>query len=167
MEPELVILLSVMTVSAALMVGYVAKTWQNKGKKHSKVVEESALQVIGDQVKEMGGTFKEMMEFKNKQIKSLQGQISKFTQDQQEDQPDSENNQVQFEDIQTLVSKTYPQYAKFLQLPFAKKEIMKATKGMTLEEVISMVEEWTGKKVADSVGSQQGAGQSQDQAGYF
>jgi len=167
MEPELVILLSVMTVSAALMVGYVAKTRANKGKKITRVVEDSALQVIGDQVKEMGGTFKEMMEFKNKQIKSLQGQIGKFTQDQQQEDEDSGNNQVSFEDIQTLVSKTYPKYAHLLALPFAKKEIMKHTKGLSLEEVISVVEQFTGKKITDSLGSQQGINQPQDQSGYF
>lgn len=161
------VLLSVMSITAALTVGYVAKIRTNKGKKMTRVVEDSALEVIGHQVREMGGTFKEMMEFKNKQIKSLQGQIGKFTQDQQEDQPENENNHVQWGDIVTLVTKTYPKYAKILELPFAKREIMKQTKGMSLEEVIGVVEQFTGKKIADGVGSQSSTGQPQDQAGYF
>jgi len=167
MEDIVYVFIGIIVMIGGLAIAYIAKMPLNRGKKVSKVVEESALQVIGDQVKEMGGTFKEMMEFKNKQIKSLQGQMSKYHQDEEDDQPENQNNEVKFDDIKALVKKAYPQHAKFLDLPFAKKEIMKVTKGMTLEEVVTMVEDWTGKKIADRVGSESGSGQSQDQTGYF
>lgn len=107
---------------------------------------------------------KDISKLKDNTIKSLQ---NKLRVEQEEEEIDTKDTEVQYADIKTLVKKAYPQYAKFLDLPFAKKEIMKATKGMTLDEVISMVEEWTGKKVKDSAGFESGITTEENQPGYF
>ena len=121
----------------------------NPRKTTSKKATEAADTSVSELYEVQTSQVKDIIKLKDNVIKSLQ---NKLRIDQQEEEIDTKDTEVQYADIKTLVKKAYPQYAKFLDLPFAKKEIMKATKGMTLDEVISMVEEWTGKKVKDSLG---------------
>jgi len=125
------------------------------------------------------GAIEQILEVKEATIKDYQkelqrqtGRASRFKQQIDEFEGEEPQNgeivQVQYEDIKALVKKTYPQYAKMLELPGAKQWIQKQTKNMTLDEVITMVEEWTGKKVSQNTGSQQGAqGSAENQPGYF
>jgi len=106
-----------------------------------------------------------------KELQRQTGRANRYKQQIDEYEGEEPENgeiaQVQYEDIKALVKKTYPQYAKMLELPGAKQWIQKQTKNMTLDEVITMVEEWTGKKVGGSDGSQLVAGSEKDQPGYF
>jgi len=106
-----------------------------------------------------------------KELQRQTGRANRYKQQLDEyEEPEPENGeveQVRFEDIKALVKKTYPQYSKMLNMPGAKQWIEKQTKNMTLEEVISMVEEWTGKKVGGGQQSESSAGSAENQAGYF
>jgi len=51
---------------------------------------------------------------------------------------------VTFEEIQALVKTKYPKQA--VLLPLIKTQIMEATKGMTMEEILDYVKQFTGSK---------------------
>ena len=133
-----------------------------------KASTKQASQAADSSVSELYGVLtnqiKDISKIKDNQIKSLQ---NKLRLEEPEEEIDSKDTEVQYADIQTLVKKAYPQHAKFLDLPFVKKEIMKVTKGMTLDEVITMVEDWTGKKVADSTGSESDLTPKENNPNYF
>lgn len=133
-----------------------------------KTTPKKANEAADSSVSELYGVLteqiKDISKIKDNQIKSLQ---NKLRIENEVEETDSKDNQVQFEDIKTLVRKAYPQHAKFLDLPFAKKEIMKVTKGMTLDEVITMVEDWTGKKIESGLGSESDLTAKENNPNYF
>jgi len=78
--------------------------------------------------------------------------------DEEEETPEDGRKPVTFEEIQALVNTSYPKYAALL--PLIKKQVMDATKGMTMGEVLSYVKQFTGNK------QPQGSITTQDAAGY-
>lgn len=134
---------------------------KNKPKRAKEAADTSVSELYEVQTEQV----KDIIKLKNNEIKSLQAKLRIETEETEEIDP--KDTQVQFEDIKTLVKKAYPQYGKFLDFPFAKKEIMKATKGMTLDEIITMVEDWTGKKIKDHSGLEQGITTDEDRPEYF
>ena len=60
----------------------------------------------------------------------------------EEDQPTGK--QVTFEEITALVKASYPKYSALL--PLVKKQVMEATEGMDMEEILTYVKQFTGNK---------------------
>ena len=63
---------------------------------------------------------------------------------EEEELTKSGNKQVTWEEIQTLVKNQAPKYA--MMLPLVKKQIMQATEGMSMEEILNYVKQFTGNK---------------------
>jgi len=98
------------------------------------------------------GTITDILKQKDNQIKSLNARIKQYEPIEQEESTNGGGKSITFEEIQTLVSQTYPQYSKLL--PLMKKQIMDMTKGMTLDEVLSYVKQFTGNQQSQSGTSQ-------------
>jgi len=136
---------------------------KSDGKRPIKAAESSIVELYEVQTKQI----KDIVEQKNKDIKSLQARLRQEVEEETPAGTAGEGEQVRYEDIKTLVSKSYPKYAKYLDLPFVKKEISKATKGMTLDEALTMVENWTGKKISRDGKSESGTAANEDNPNYF
>jgi len=85
----------------------------------------------------------DVLKLKDKSIASLQAKLRNFEEPNEEEEPGNEK-QVTFEEITALVKQTYPKYVTML--PLMKKQIMEITKGMTLEQVLDYVKQFTGNQ---------------------
>lgn len=81
------------------------------------------------------------------ELRSLNGKLTRFRDtepEEEEEDPLDGHKPVTWDEITALVNNTYPKYTKLL--PLAKKQIMDATKGMTLDEILSYVKQFTGNQ---------------------
>ena len=81
------------------------------------------------------------------ELRRINGKLARTLQLQgelEEDLPEIATNQVTWEEIQALVKTSAPKYAALL--PLAKKQIMEATEGMSMEEILTYVKQFTGDK---------------------
>jgi len=88
------------------------------------------------------------------ELRSVKGKLYRNMQlepDQEEETPTNQGKQVTFDQITALVNTQYPQYAKLL--PLVKKQVMDATKGMTMEEILQYVKQFTGNKQSSGLPS--------------
>jgi len=103
-------------------------------------------------VKEMYGVYStqvnDVLKLKDKSIASLMAKLRNL-EDSDEDEDQSTEKQVTFEEITALVQQTFPKYAALL--PLAKKQIMEATKGMTLQQIVEYVKQLTGNQGSQAV----------------
>jgi len=162
----------VLLVLGIFIPSFIGVLWQlnriNPGKKGAKkaheAVDNSLSELFTVQKEQIG----EILKSKTNQIKSLEKKL-RFEEEENpiETTLDSKDTQVRYEDIQALVKKQYPDKAKFLDIPFVKKEVMKAVKGMTLDEALTMVENWTGKKISRDSKSQTAVGKIEDNPNFF
>jgi len=86
----------------------------------------------------------DVLKIKDKVIASLQTKLRNFEEEDEEEEEDHGVKPVTFEEITALVESKYPKYAKLL--PLVKKQIMEATKGMTMNEILSYVKQFTGNQ---------------------
>jgi len=86
----------------------------------------------------------DVLKLKDKSIASLQAKLRNFEEPDEEEEQDNGVKPVTFEEISALVKQTYPKYTPML--PLFKKQIMEITKGMTLEQVLQYVKEFTGNQ---------------------
>jgi len=87
---------------------------------------------------------KDILKIKDTQISSLTSKLKRIEAQQYEEEPESNQEDQKFEDITALVKAKYPQYAPLLIL--AKKQIMDATKGMDMKEILGYVKQFTQSK---------------------
>jgi len=151
---------------------FVGVLWQlnriNPSKKGAKKAHEAADASVSELFGVQKDQIEEILKSKTNQIRSLEKKLRFETEDSQlETSADPKDTQVRYEDIQALVKSQYPDKAKYLDIPFIKKEIMKATKGMTLDEALTMVENWTGKKIKRDSKSQSATEIIEDNPSYF
>jgi len=125
----------------AIFAGFTLIKSQNPAKKAKKRNEESVYDNLTEYREVEKATITDILKQKDNQIKSLNARIKQFEPEVEEN---SQQRQVTFEEITTLVKQTYPKYVPML--PFAKKQIMEMTKGMSLDEVIEYVKQFTGNK---------------------
>jgi len=85
----------------------------------------------------------DVLKLKDKAIASLSTKIRNFEEDEEEE-PDNGVKPVTWEEISALVTTHYPKYANLL--PLVKKQVMEATKGMSMEEILNYVKQFTGDK---------------------
>jgi len=99
-------------------------------------------------IKEMYNVYnqqvQDVLKVKDRQIQSLSTKLRSFESEEEEEEPDDGVKPVTWEEITALVTSTYPKYANLL--PLAKKQIMEATKGLSMEEILTYVKQFTGNK---------------------
>jgi len=118
--------------------------WQlnrlNPGKNQQKKATSAAETSVSDLFQVQTDQIKEIMGIKNKEIKSLRAQLRP---EPEETEPESGEKAVTFEQITELVNTSFPKYSKML--PFFKKDVMKAVKGMTMTEIVQYIGTLTGQ----------------------
>jgi len=85
----------------------------------------------------------DVLKLKDKAIASLSAKLRNF-EEEEEEEPDGGVKPVTWQEITALVSTQYPKYANLL--PLVKKQVMEATKGMSMEEILQYVKTFTGTK---------------------
>jgi len=165
-------LIEVLLILGIFIPSFMGVLWQlnriNPSKKSTKKAHEAADSSVSELFGVQKEQIEEILKSKTNQIRSLEKKLRLEEEDNQiETSVDPKDTQVRYEDIQALVKKQYPDKAKYLDIPFIKKEIIKATKGMTLDEALTMVENWTGQKIKRDSGSKSGIETIQDNPSYF
>jgi len=117
------------------------KSTQSGVKKARKKNEISVYENLTSYREVEKGTITDILKQKDNQIKSLNARLKQFEPQEVEE---LEQKGVTWEEIQTLVKQAAPQYANLL--PFGKKQIMEQVKGMSMNEVIELVKQFTGNK---------------------
>jgi len=140
MEIEIVIL-----ILGVVSVTIIGALYYNKGnnpvKKAQKRNESSLFDNLTEYREVEKGTILDILKQKDNQIKSLNARIKAFEPEQEED-PTQKG--VSWEEITALANQSYPKYAPLL--PLLKDQIMKATKGMSMEEILGYVKQLTGNQ---------------------
>jgi len=112
---------------------------QNPVKKARKSAEISMFDNLTDYREVEKATIADILKQKESQIKSLNARIKQF---EPETDEEPQKKSVSWEEIQALVKTQYPKYA--VVLPLFKKQVLDATKGMSMEEILNYVKEFTG-----------------------
>jgi len=112
-------------------------------KKQPKQAQNSADGSVSELFAVQTEQIKEIIKSKNNQIKSYQQQLRQTDEQTETIEAEPSGKAVTFEQITELVKMHYPQYSKML--PLFKGEIMKAVKGMTINEILGYVGSITGK----------------------
>jgi len=141
MEDLTVVILVLGTFFPALFAAIYMKKGMNPVKKARRTAETSLYDNLTQYREVEKSTIADILKRKDSEIKSLNVRLKQFEPLDEDDQP---KKSVTFEEITALVNQAYPQYAKFL--PLMKKQIMEYTKGMTLDEILSYVKQFTGNK---------------------
>jgi len=118
----------------------------NPVKKAQKRNEMSLFDNLTDYREVEKSTIADILKQKDNQIKSLNARIKQF---EPLDEIEEPKKGVTWEEIQTLVKEAAPQYATFL--PLMKKQIMEVTKGMSMEELLQYVKQFTGNKQSQGI----------------
>jgi len=84
---------------------------------------------------------KDILKIKDTQISSLTSKLKRIEAQDVEELQESSGKQITFEEIQAFVNTKYPKAAPLVIL--LKKQIMDATKGMTREEILGYVKQFT------------------------
>ena len=108
------------------------KSSKNKAVDTLASVNEDTINRLQVELKKQNGRANRLQALRNNEV----------IEEEEDNQP--EKKEVTFEEITALVNNSYPQYAKYL--PLAKKQIMEATSGMTMEEILTYVKQFTGNQ---------------------
>ncbi len=108
------------------------KSSKNKAVDTLASVNEDTINRLQVELKKQNGRANRLQALRNNEV----------LEEEEDNQP--EKKEVTFEEITALVNNSYPQYAKYL--PLAKKQIMEATSGMTMEEILTYVKQFTGNQ---------------------
>jgi len=90
----------------------------------------------------------DVLKLKDRAISSLQAKLRNFEEQEEEEEPDNGVKPVTWEEITALVTTKYPKYAQLL--PLVKKQVMEATKGMSMNEILQYVKQFTGSQQSQS-----------------
>jgi len=135
---DLILALSVLGVVAGMvLVAIIRLSTPKKAKKAGDTAISEAYEVYGTQVKDI-------LKIKDTQISSLTSKLKRLEAQEYQEVPESSGKEVTFEEITSLVRAKYPKYAALL--PLIKKQVMDATKGMPMSEILDYVKQFTGDK---------------------
>lgn len=144
LHTKLLELNEVLLILGVFIPSFFAIIWQlnriNPGKNRPKKGVDAADSSVSELFAVQTEQIKEIVKSKTNQIKSLQRQL-----DQNQGVTDQETTEkgATFEEITELVKASYPQYLTLL--PLFKGQIMKATGGMSINEIIQYIATLTGK----------------------
>jgi len=133
----------------------------NPVKKAQKRNESSLFDNLTEYREVEKGTILDILKQKDSQIKSLNLRI-KNLEPIEEEIEDLSGKKVTWEEIQALVQQVAPKYA--LALPVMKKQIMEMTKGMTMQELLEYVKQFTGSQQSQGKTDPQSINQNPDWA---
>ena len=105
----------------------------NKAKTKVKSSIQDANEVLRDIDQETISRLKQTLKSESGRANRLQA----LKNEDEIEEPQNDDKSATWEQIQQLVKASYPQYATFL--PIFKGQILKATKGMSVQEIISTV----------------------------
>ena len=137
---DYVILLTIALVGVFSLVGLKMFKPNTNRKQAKRDVQDTAQKEVIESKDLTIGTLKN-------ELRSLNGKLTRFRDQEPEYDEDGEisnGKQVTWDEITALVNTQFPKYAKLL--PLGKKQIMEATKGMTMEEILSYVKQFTGNQ---------------------
>jgi len=131
---------------SAIIGGLYYKSSLNPVKKAKKRNEMSLFDNLTQYREVEKGTILDILKQKDTQIKSLNARIRVLEPEEEIiiDENIKNNKKVTWEEIQALAQQVVPQYAAML--PLMKKQIMEITKGMTTNEILEYVKQFTGNK---------------------
>jgi len=98
---------------------------------------------------------KDILKIKDSQISSLTSKLKRIEAQEYQDEPESNEEDNKFEEITALVKTQYPKMAPLLIV--FKKQIMDATKGMDVKEILGYVKQFTGNKELEGSSDPQSA----------
>jgi len=87
---------------------------------------------------------KDILRIKDTQISSLTSKLKRLEAQDSPELQESNGNQITFEEIQAFVKTKYPKASPLVML--LKKQIMEATKGMSRDEILGYVTQFTENK---------------------
>jgi len=138
MEDSVIIIIS-LALMACTLIGIKMFRGETQVKRVKKEVQESAnKEVISSKDMTITTLKDELRSVKGKLYKTL----ALEAEEEEEEEPDNQVKPVTWEEITALVNSTYPKYAKLL--PLVKKQVMDATKGLSMEEILNYVKQFTG-----------------------
>jgi len=146
MEDLTVVILVLGTFFPALFAAIYMKKGLNPVKKARKNAETSLYDNLTQYREVEKSTIADILKRKDSEIKSLNVRLKQF---EPLDEEDQQTKGVTFEELQGLVQSQYPKYA--VMMPLLKKQIMEATKGMTMEQILTYVKQLTGDKQSSAV----------------
>jgi len=141
MVEEIEIIMILVVVFMGIFTAFNLIRPQNPVKKARKSAEISLFDNLTDYREVEKATISDILKQKESQIKSLNARIKQF---EPETDEEPQKKGVTWEEIQALVKTQYPKYA--VVLPIFKKQILDATKGMSMEEILNYVKEVTGNQ---------------------
>jgi len=148
MEDLTLVILVLGTFFPALFAAIYLKKGQNPVKKARKTAETSLFDNLTQYREVEKSTIADILKRKDSEIKSLNVRLKQF---EPLDEEDQQKKGVTWEEITALVNSKYPKYATLL--PLGKKQIMEMTKGMTLEEVLQYVKQFTENQQSQGITS--------------
>jgi len=148
MEDYLLVILILGTFFGTIFSAFMYKKQQNPSKKAQKRNETSIFDNLTEYREVEKGTILDILKQKDNQIKSLNARIKQYEPLAEEDQP---KQGVTFEEITALVQETYPKYSGLLLLPGVKKQVMQTTKGMSMQEILQFVKQFTGNQQSEGI----------------
>ena len=137
---DYVILLSIAMFGVFALVGM--KMFQGKGKVKTKLSNaqdtltktyETNIDRLSIELRKQTGRASRLQALRD-------GEIA----EEEQEAPEIAGKQITFEEITALVNTHVPKYAKLL--PLVKKQVMDATEGMSMEEVLNYVKQFTGNQ---------------------
>jgi len=141
MEDLTVVILVLGTFFPALFAAIYMKKGINPVKKARKTAETSLYDNLTQYREVEKSTITDILKRKDSEIKSLNVRLKQF---EPLDEEDQQGKAVTWQEIQALVNTQAPKFSTLL--PLMKKQIMDATKGMTMEEILNYVKQFTGNK---------------------
>lgn len=141
MEDSVIIIISLALMTCTL-IGIKMLRGETQVKRVKKEVQESAnKEVISSKDMTITTLKDELRSVKGKLYKTLALEA-----EEEEEEPDNPVKPVTWEEITALVTAKYPNSKYIKLLPLAKKQIMDATKGMTMKEILEYVKSFTGNQ---------------------
>jgi len=139
---DYVILLSIMMFGVFALAGMKMFQGKSKPKTKEKSAQESLIKTYETNIERLSIELKKQVG-RASRLQALRDGEKEYI----EEADEMSNKQVTFEEITALVNTQAPKYAKLL--PLVKKQVMEATEGMTMEEVLNYVKQFTGNKQSE------------------
>jgi len=151
-----------LAVLAVLLTAFGMVIYINKGHNRGKKAIKSGETGVTDMYEVYSEQVKDILKLKDNHIKRLNAELQQYTPTSDES---DQNTPVKYEDLKAM-SKEAGLNPLLLEIPFVKTLIKKYTKGMSIEEIISTVNEL--KKFSGNIKSKQPTTENPEVTpGYF
>jgi len=146
LEDITLVVLILGTFFMAIITAIYFKRGENPTKKARKNAETSLFDNLTQYREVEKSTIADILKQKESQIKSLNVRLKQFEPLAEEDQ---QKGGVTWEEITALVQHQYPKYSSLLLIPGVEKQVMKTTKGMSMDQILQYVKQFTGNQQSE------------------